>query len=54
MISSFGPIVIGTTLVVTFNLYIYNTANFRVEAFIDTPTVIETFTASNYLYEGLV
>ena len=39
----------------TFCIYINsNVASFRIEAFIDTPTIINTFTATNYVYEGLV
>lgn len=54
IISNFGPIIIGTTIQVTVNLYISTHTSFRVEAFIDKAAVIETFTASSYVYEGLV
>ena len=37
----------------TFSIYINSFTAFRIEAFIDTPTILETFTASNYVYEGL-
>ncbi len=47
-----GPIVIGTSVVITAMIYISTNSLFNVDAYIDTPTVIDTFTASSYLYQG--
>ena len=43
----------GTKIVLTFSIYITSYTAFRIQAFIDTPTILETFTANNYVYEGL-
>ena len=41
-------------MIVTLNIYISSNTAFRVEAFIDKAAVIETFTSSKYVYEGLI
>lgn len=53
LISGMGPIVVGTTVVVTFMVTINTNSLFGVGAYIDTAAVIAAFTASNYVYYGL-
>lgn len=53
-ISSMGPIPVGTVVSVTFQLAITTTNLFQINAYIDTSAVIAAFTASSYLYSGLV
>lgn len=56
IMSSMGPIPVGTTVTVNFEIYITTTNLFTVNAYIDTASVITTFattTGSNYLYYGL-
>ena len=54
IISGMGPIVIGTTIVVTLMIQITTNSLFAVNAYIDTPTIISAFTSSSYLYQGIV
>jgi hypothetical protein len=53
-ISSMGPIPIGTVVTITFQITITTTNLFQVNAYIDTAAVIAAFTASSYVYYGLV
>lgn len=54
VISNMGPIVVGTTVKIIALIYINTNNLFRVSAYIDTNSVIDTFAASSYLYQGLV
>ncbi len=54
VITGMGPIVIGTTLKVTANVYINTNSLFGVNTYIDTPEIISAFTSSSYLYQGLI
>lgn len=49
-----GPIVIGTTIVVTLMIMITTNSLFAVNAYIDTPDIISSFVAASYLYQGIV
>lgn len=52
IISNMGPIVVGTTLKVIALVYINTNTLFNLKVYIDTPTLINAFTASSYLYAG--
>lgn len=54
IISGFGPIVIGTTVIVTVMISITTNALFAVNTYIDTAYVVSSTTPNSYLYEGLV
>jgi hypothetical protein len=54
ILSSMGPIPVGTVVTINFEIYIQTTNLFQVNAYIDTNSVITTFTASKYVYYGLV
>lgn len=53
VISGMGPIVIGTTVIITMMVYINTNNLFPVKAYIDTASVISTFSASMYVFQGL-
>jgi len=54
VISGMGPIVVGTTVTITFKFYIQTSSLFILKGYIDTNSVINTFTAASYMYYGLV
>jgi len=49
-----GPIVVGTTIVLTAMIYINTNNLFAVKGYIDTSSTIYTFTATNYIFQGLI
>lgn len=55
IISGMGPIVVGTTITLTLMIYINTNNLFAVKAYIDTPTLISTFSSTKkYVFQGLV
>jgi hypothetical protein len=57
IISSLGPISVGTVVTLNFEIYITTSTLFQVNAYIDTNSVITTFAStagSKYVYYGLV
>lgn len=54
VISGMGPILIGTTVTITFQIKITSSSLFRCTAYIDKQSIIEAFSSSSYLYEGLI
>lgn len=53
-ISDMGPIPIGTVVTITFQIQITTTNLFKISAYIDTKAIISAFTASSYVYYGLI
>ena len=54
IVSSMGPITVGTVVTINFEIYIQTTTLFQVQVYIDTNAVINAFTAAKYVYYGLV
>jgi hypothetical protein len=57
IMSSMGPITVGTVITLNFEIYIVTTTLFQVNTYIDTTSMVTTFsssTGSKYLYYGLV
>lgn len=54
IVSSMGPITVGTVVTINFEINIQTTSLFQVNAYIDTNAVITAFTATKYVYYGLV
>ncbi len=54
IVSSMGPITVGTAVTISFEINIQTTTLFQVNVYIDTNAVIQTFTAAKYVYYGLV
>lgn len=54
VITGMGPIVVGTTVTITLMLTITTNSLFGVKAKIDTAAVIAAYTATDYVYQGLV
>lgn len=54
IVSSMGPITVGTAVTISFEINIQTTTLFQVKTYIDTNAVIKTFTATSYVYYGLV
>ena len=50
VISGFGPIVIGTTVVVNLMIAFYTANLFAIKAYIDTAAAITSFSASKYVF----
>ena len=50
VISGFGPIVIGTTVVVNLMIVFYTGNLFAIKAYIDTAAAITSFSASKYVF----
>jgi hypothetical protein len=54
IVSSMGPITVGTVVKINLEINIQTTTLFHVNAYIDTNAVITAFTATKYVYYGLV
>jgi hypothetical protein len=54
LISGMGPIVVGTNIILTLQIYISTHSIFNVRTYIDTPAAMATFTTSKtYVFQGL-
>jgi hypothetical protein len=53
IVSSMGPIPIGTAVTISFQINIQTATLFYVYVFIDTEAVITAYTAPKFVYSGL-
>ena len=54
IVSSMGPIPIGTAVTISFQINIQTATLFHVYVYIDTEAVIAAYTAPKFLYSGLI
>lgn len=53
IVSSMGPIPIGTAVTISFQINIQTATLFHVYVYIDTEAVITAYTAPKFVYSGL-